>query len=168
MHKIFIALTTVVVGAGSVVASQQAEVMLPVRQFINGFNKGDVKMTQTACVEQSFIIDDFPPHAWAGSGATPKWLRDLDTFEKKNGTSAPFVALEKPRQIDVTGTRAYVVVPTKLSYKKKGQPVNENGLMTLVLHKAQAVGELPHGPGPIIERLPGAHWNVVAVMRPVI
>ena len=135
MHKIFIAFATVVAGAGSAVASQAAEVMAPVRQFINGFNKGDVKMAQAACTEQGFIIDDFPPHAWAGSGATAKWLRDLDAFEKKNGTSAPSVILDKPRQVDVTGTRAYVVVATKLSYKKGGQPVNENGLMTLVLNK---------------------------------
>ena len=69
MHKILIALTTIVVGAGSAVASQETEVMAPVRQFINGFNKGDVRMAQAACAEQNFIIDDFPPHAWAESGA---------------------------------------------------------------------------------------------------
>ena len=42
------------------------------------------------------------------------------------------MTLDKPRHVDVTGTDAYVIVPTNLSYKKKGQLVKEAGLMTLV------------------------------------
>ena len=135
MHKLGIALAIVMVGTGPVVASQETDVMVPVRQFINGFNQGKIKIAQAACADGIFIIDDFPPHVWAGSRAVSGWLRDLDLFEKKHGTSDPFVTLGKPRHIDVTDTHAYVVVPTKLTYKKKGQAVHENGLMTLVLHK---------------------------------
>ena len=135
MHKLGIALAIVMVGTGPVVASQETDVMEPVRQFINGFNKSDIKMAQAACADGIFIIDDFPPHAWDGSGAISKWLHDLDSFEKKHGTSDAFVTLGKPRHVDVTDTHAYVVVPTNLSYKKKGQLVKEAGLMTLVLHK---------------------------------
>ena len=135
MSKLIIALAIFVAAAGTVAASQESEVMAPVRQFIHGFNKSDLKMAEAACAEPSFIIDDFPPHAWGGSGATAKWLHDLDAFEKKNGTSDPFVVLGKPRHVDVTGRNAYVVVPTRLSYKKKGRLVKETGLMTLVLDK---------------------------------
>jgi ketosteroid isomerase-like protein len=134
MHKIFVGLAFLL-GAGSGIGSQETDVMAPVRQFILGFNNGDLKMAEAACAEHVFIIDDFPPHAWAGSGAIEKWLHDLGAFEKKHGTSNPFVVLGKPRQADVTGNQAYLVVPTKLSYKKKGEQINENGLMTLVLHK---------------------------------
>jgi ketosteroid isomerase-like protein len=135
MHRLVIALAIAVVGARPAIASQETDVMTPVRQFITGFNKKDPKIAQAACADGIFIIDDFPPHAWSGSGAISKWLRDLDAFEKKNGTSDPSVTLGKPRHVDVTGTHAYVIVPTKLSYKKKGQLVKETGLMTLVLHK---------------------------------
>ena len=138
MHKTFIALAVAMVGAGPVVASQETDVMAPVRQFINGFNKSDIKTAEAACTDGIFIIDDFPPHGWGGSDAISKWLHDLDTFEKKNGTSDPSVILGKPRHIDVTGDHAYVVVPTKLSYKKKGQLVKETGLMTLALRKGAA------------------------------
>src|SRR5690348_16290538 len=124
------------VGVGSAIASQETEVMAPVRQFINGFNKGDLKMAQAACIDGIFIIDDFPPHSWSGSEGISKWLRDLDSFEKKHGASEPSVTLGNPRHIDVTGTYAYAVVPTRLSYKKKGQPLHESGLMALVLHKS--------------------------------
>jgi len=76
MHKLGIALAIVMVGTGPVVASQETDVMVPVRQFINGFNKSDIKMAQAACADGIFIIDDFPPHAWDGSGAISKWLHD--------------------------------------------------------------------------------------------
>jgi ketosteroid isomerase-like protein len=138
MHKLIIALAVVAVTAGPAIASQETDVMVPVRQFITGFNKGDPKAAQAACADSISIIDDFPPHAWSGSGAISKWLHDLDTFEKKGGTSDPSVTLGKPRHVDVTGTHAYVIVPTKLSYKKKGQLVKETGLMTVVLHKGAA------------------------------
>lgn len=135
MHKIFIPLAIMVVGAGPVFASQETDVMAPVRQFVDGFNKRDIKMAQAACNDQSFIIDDFPPHEWRGSGATSKWLNDYDGYAKKNDITDGFVTLGKPRHIDVTGNAAYVVVPTNFSLKKKGKVVKETGLMTLVVHK---------------------------------
>ena len=109
--------------------------MSPVRQFIDGFNKGDIKIAQAACADAISIIDDFAPHAWGGSAAISKWLEDLETFGKKNGSSGWFVMLGKPRHIDVTDTHAYVVVPTSLTYKKKEQLVKDTGLMTVALEK---------------------------------
>ena len=134
--KVVIAVAIAVVGAGPVVASQEADVMAPVRQFVDGFNKSDIKMAQAACADQTFIIDDFPPHEWRGSRATSKWFHDLAALGKKYDMSDPFVTLGKPRQVHVTGTHAYVVVPTNLRYKGKGQLIKRTGLMTLALHKA--------------------------------
>ena len=132
--KLVIALAIAVVGAGPVVASQETDVMAPVRQFVDGFNKNDTKMAQTACADQTSIIDDFPPHEWHGSGATSKWFRDLHRMGKKNGMSDAFVTLLTPRQVNVTSTHAYVIVPIKLRYNDKGQLVKRTGLMTLALH----------------------------------
>ena len=134
MPKVIIAVAIAVVGAGPVVASQEADVMAPVRQFVSGFNKSDIKMAQAACADQTIIIDDFSPHEWRGSGATSKWFRDLTRMGKKNGMSDSFVTLLKPRQVDVTSAHAYVVVPINLRYNDKGQLVKRTGLMTLVLH----------------------------------
>src|SRR5438477_6852578 len=135
MPKLFIALAMAGVGAGPVIASQQADVMAAVRQFVDGFNKSDMKMAQAACADQTFIIDDFPPHEWRGSGATSKWFHDLARLGKKYGMSDAFVTLRKPRQVNVTGSDAYVIVPINLSYNDKGQLVKRTGLMTLALHK---------------------------------
>jgi hypothetical protein len=135
ISKVVIAVAIAMVGAGPVVASQEADVMVPVRQFVDGFNKSDVKMAQAACADQTFIIDDFPPHDWHGSKATSKWFHDLTALGKKYDMSDPFVTLLKPRQVDVTSTHAYVVIPINLRYNDKGQLVKRTGLMTLALHK---------------------------------
>ena len=39
------------------------------RQFIDGFNKGDVKSALAACADQVSIIDEFAPYEWHGAGA---------------------------------------------------------------------------------------------------
>jgi hypothetical protein len=109
MPKLVVAVAiAVVVRAGPVVASQEADVIAPVHQFVDGFNKNDIKMAQAACVDQTFIIDDFPPHEWRGPRATSKWFHDLAALGKKYDMSDPFVTLLKPRQVHVTGTHAYL------------------------------------------------------------
>jgi len=54
---------------------------------------------------------------------------------KKNGMSEAFVTLRKPRQINVTGKHAYMIVPINLRYKDKWRLLRRTGLMTLALHK---------------------------------
>ena len=135
MPKLAIALAIAVVGTGQVAASQETDVMTPVRQFVDGFNKNDIKMAQAACADQTFIIDDFPPHEWHGSKATSRWFHDLAVMGKKYDMSDAFVTLGKPREIHVTGTQAYVIVPIDLRYNEKGRLVKTTGLMTLALHE---------------------------------
>ena len=137
MHKLMIALAiSVAVVGGSVVASEETDVMVPVQQFVEGFNKSDVKMAETACAEEALIIDDFPPHVWHGAGATSKWFKAYQAYAEANNMSEAVVTLDKPKHVDVTGADAYVVVPTTFRFKKKTEIVNETGVMTLVLHKA--------------------------------
>jgi hypothetical protein len=133
--KVVIAVAIAVVGGGPVVASQEADVMTPVRQFVDGFNNSDIKMAQAACADQHFIIDDFPPHEWRGSGATSKWFHDLTAMGKKYDMSNAFVTLGKPHQVHFTGSDAYVVVPVNLRYHEKQHVIKTTGLMTLALHK---------------------------------
>ena len=57
-------------------ASEQSDVMAPIHQFVDGFNKGDVNSALAACSEETSIIDEFPPHEWHGAGACAKWAND--------------------------------------------------------------------------------------------
>ena len=139
MRKIWIVLAMVVLAAGLAAASDKTEVMAPVHQFTDGFNKGDAKTALAACADQASIIDDFPPHEWHGAGACSTWANDYEADAKKNGITDGVVTLGTPRHIDITADSAYVVVPVSFTYKQKGKPVKETGsTWTLVLQKGAA------------------------------
>ena len=139
MHKIFAALAIAVMAVGPAFATEQTDAMMSVHQFIDGFNKGDVKTALAACAEQTSIIDDFPPHEWHGPGACAAWANDFGADAQKKGITDEFVSLGKPRHVDITADRAYVVAPATYAYKRKGKPVQEAGAtITLALQKVAA------------------------------
>jgi hypothetical protein len=134
--KILVALATAVFAAVPGAVAQQKDVMVPVHQFVDGFNKGDTKTAAAACAEQTSIIDEFPPHEWHGAGACAQWANDYDAFGKKEGITDGKVILGTPRHVDVTGDRAYVVIPSTFKFKEKGKPTEELGSMfTFALQK---------------------------------
>ena len=121
------------------VASDAADVMATVRQFVNGFNTGDMKSAAAACDSPAFVIDDFPPHAWAGATACADWARAYAASVRDAGITGGIVTMGTPLHDDVTGDRAYVVVPTTFAYKLHGKPVVETGAeWTLALKKTAA------------------------------
>lgn len=139
MHRILAVLAVVIIAAGPVVASDRTDVMATVNQFVDGFNKGDAKSALAACADQTSIIDEFPPHEWHGAGACKKWMDDYDADAKANAIADGVVTLGKPRHVDISGDRAYVVIPSDYSFKKKGKPVKETGSMfTFALQKGAA------------------------------
>lgn len=139
MRRMLIALAVAALAAGPAAATDKTDAMVPVKQFIDGFNKGDVKSALAACAEQASIIDDFPPHEWHGPGACANWANDFGADAKKNGITDGVVTLGIPRHVDVTGDRAYVVVPANYTYKMNDKAVKEVGsTMTLALQKGAA------------------------------
>jgi SnoaL-like domain len=122
--------------AGSTVASEKTDVMASVTQFIDGFNKDDVKTALAACASPAFIIDEFPPYTWQGPTACSDWANDFDANSKKESITKPVVTLAKPRHVDITGDHAYVVVPADYAFKQNGKRMDEPGsTFTIALQK---------------------------------
>ena len=139
MQKILILLPLAALTAGPLVASESTEVMATVQQLVDAFNKGDTKSLVAGCTDEMCIIDEFPPHEWHGPGTCLKWLGDYDADAKKNEITDGKVTIGQPRHIDVTGDRAYVVVPANYTYKQKGKPMNETGsIWTFTLQKIES------------------------------
>lgn len=139
MYKLLIAAAVGIFAADPAVATEKTDVMAPVHQFIDGFNKGDVNSALATCAEQTSIIDEFPPHEWHGAGACAKWASDYDANAKKEGITDAVVTVGKPRHVDVTGDRAYVVVPAGYTFKQKGKAKKEaNAVMAMSLQKTAA------------------------------
>jgi hypothetical protein len=111
------------------------DVTAPIRQFIDGFNTGDVKSAYAAYASGDInIIDEFAPHRWTGPHAAQDWAADYDKHAKATGVSDGSVKYGAPTRTEIEGDLAYVVVPTVYNYKEKGKAVTEEGQMTFVLH----------------------------------
>ena len=135
--RMVIAALAIALTAGLAGASDRTDDMATVNRFNDSLNKGDVKTAVATCASPSAIIDEFPPYGWQSATACADWANDFDGFNKTNGITDPFVTLGKPRHVDITGDRAYVVIPASYTYKLKRKKVTESGsTMTVALHKS--------------------------------
>ncbi len=131
-----IALVSLVATAGA--APPDAELMVPIHQFIDGFNKGDQKSGAAAFARGSVsIIDEVAPHLWLGENALQAWSRDLAANDKRQGISDQMVTLGEPTRAIAEGNRGYVVVPATLTYKERGVAMRESAQMTYALKKGE-------------------------------
>ena len=136
MHRILIALVIAAVASAPAAAFAATGVMAAVSEFVDGFNKGDMKMLTSACADEVSIIDEFPPYGWHGPGACAKWSSDYEADAKKNGITDGHVTLITPSHIDVVEDRAYVVASAEYAYKEKGKALKEVGsILTIALQK---------------------------------
>jgi ketosteroid isomerase-like protein len=120
-------------------ATERDEVMKTVHQWVDSLNTGDTKTAIAACAEETSIVDEFPPHEFHGAGACARWVIALDAYNQSLGLTDSMVTLKKPRRVDITADRAYVVAPTDFHFKENGKPGTELGaLFTVALHKSQA------------------------------
>jgi len=118
-------------------SAESSAVKAAVTQFVDAFNKGDLKTIAAVCADQTDIVDEFPPHQWHGAGACTKWTADFDADAKKRNITDAVVTLGQFRHVDVSGNVAYVVVTGDYDFKLAGKPVKEtSSTMTLVLHKS--------------------------------
>lgn len=129
--------SVIIAGVGFVsvaVAAPQDEVAAPISQFINAFNKGDVKTAASANVDEGItIIDEFPPHHWAGKTAFADWMADFDKEAKAKGITKPLVRISKPTRIVSNETNAYVIVRSVYTFNLKDVAMGEVGQMTFAL-----------------------------------
>ena len=136
MNKICLVAIACLIGNSSPAMAQQSEVLVAVNHFVDGFNKGDMKVLLSSCANETSIIDEFPPHEWHGDGACKRWMDDYVSNAKANGITDGLVTLGTPSHVDVTGDRAYVVIPSTYTWKQKGVAMREDGsAFAFAMHK---------------------------------
>jgi len=140
MRKMILILATALALAPMVIsvakADDKADVVTTVKQALSNINNGDKGAFTAACASQTIVIDDFPPHVWQGATACADWWKDNDALNKKSGITDFKGTLGEPKHIEISGDRAYVVMPVTISYKQNGKPMKEaGGVWTLVLQK---------------------------------
>ena len=126
--------------------TQDAQLMAPIKKFVDSFNKGDMAgAAATHATDADLAItDEVPPFLWRGAQAFKSWSTDLDADAKKRGITEPMVTLSAPTRVESTADQAYVVVPAVYSFKERGVAMREAAQMTFALKKG-ASGWLIHG-----------------------
>jgi len=129
MRALFITLSITVIAwtAGTARAADKADVMAVVHHYVDALSKGQADSTPVLCTDSAVIIDDFPPHVWSGAGTCANWVKDFTAYLTAAQISDAVATLGKPRHVDVTRDRAYVVVPASFAYKLKGKPMRDVG-----------------------------------------
>jgi hypothetical protein len=113
-----------------------AEPMAAVRQYIDSFNKGDMKGMAAMFAVPGSILDGMAPHIWQGATASDDWYRDVLAAGEREGATGYVVTLGKPRHVNITGDNAYVAVPATMTFKVHGKQVTQSGsIFTLALRR---------------------------------
>ena len=133
----FICAIVLSVNAGA--ASPNDEAAAQIKQFIDSFNKGDVKAAEGTHTEKGVvIIDEFAPYLWQGHDSFKNWLGDLGKYDTARGVTDGKITLSAATRVEVEGDRAYVVVPAAYTFKQKGAAMKEAAQVTFALRKAPA------------------------------
>lgn len=119
----------------SAAAAANAQLAAPIHQFIDAFDKGDMKTAGAAFLPSVSIIDEVPPHYWSGTGAFAAWGADLQKDSKAAGLTDEKVTLGKVTDEIESGATAYVVIEATFSYKQKGVAMTEPAQMSYALAK---------------------------------
>jgi len=127
---VFAAPTTIPAGQA------QDDVSAPLRQFIDGFNTGNLESAYAAYATGTIsIVDEFAPHIWSGPNAAHEWADAYDKHAQATGVTDGKVTYGKPTRVEVEGSVAYVVMPTVYLYTEHGKPLREEGQITSVLNR---------------------------------
>src|SRR4051794_7226626 len=139
MRTVFLAVASLLAFAVAALADT-TDPMAAIRQYIDAFNKGDVKTMAATCAPKSSILDGFPPHSWQGPTACEDWYKDVAAAGAHEGVSDYLVTLGEPRHLNTKGDSAHVVLPATMAFKLKGKQITQSGATWTV-----ALQKLPEG-----------------------
>jgi len=134
MNKVVISLAVGVLAAGSALASDKADITA----VLNQWNDADTAKSVATCAPDAAVIDDVPPFEWHGPNACSNWAKDFESWAQKEGVTDAIGTIGNPRQLIISGDRAYAVVPTTFAFTEKGKPVKITATTTFALHKTAA------------------------------
>jgi hypothetical protein len=143
MKQAAIALLAFILVAPAAIPATGDDAAAPVRQFIDGFNSGNVQSAFAAYASGPItIVDEFAPHIWTGANAAHEWADAYDKHAQATGVTDGKVSYGKPTRIEEVADAAYIVMPTLYLYKENGKPLKEEGQITAVLNRESGVWKI--------------------------
>ena len=132
---VFAGLCLAALTTASAASAANPQLEAPIRNFIDAFNKNDIKAAAATHLANVSIIDEVPPYIWRGPTAFSDWVADLTKNDAATGISKEHVTLGPVTRELVTGSSAYVIVAATYSFQQKGVAMHEPAQMTFAMRK---------------------------------
>jgi len=121
--------------AAPAAASDSTDVIKTIRTLTDDLNESDMDEPANLYAPDATIIDEFAPHFWSGEHAHADWIAAFEALAKAQAITDLKLTLGKPLHLEVSGDRAYAVIPTRINDRNKGKPHVEHGLWTFAMQK---------------------------------
>lgn len=112
-----------------------AEVETTIARFSAALHAGDSKTARTFLAPRTVILDDVAPYYRGGPKAFEDWQADLAKASAARDMSEEDAVLGAPTRVEVTGDRAYAILPATHTFKMKGRMMREVAQLTFTLAK---------------------------------
>jgi len=119
-------------------AARAADTPTTITQFSAALHAGDSKAAKNFLTARTVILDDVAPYYWAGANAFDRWQADLAKAGAARGMSEEDAALGAPTRVEISGDRAYAILPATHTFKMKGRVMREAAQLTFILAKDTA------------------------------
>jgi ketosteroid isomerase-like protein len=139
LPAIALALSLAAGGASAQLSPGSDPVLATITRMTEAANKGDAPTVFAAFTASPMIVEDLAPYRWQGPGTPQAWLEGMGANAQAHGYTAITMKLRPPTRIEITGERAYAIVPGTLSYTlKDGHSEHADGLITFLLLRSAA------------------------------
>jgi hypothetical protein len=121
--------------ASAATTTPPSAIMQPVRNALASLNTSSAKPLAGIYTTNATIVDEFAPYSWSGANAGSMWFNDFGKFAKSVGLTNAKGTLLKPTAFNMSGDRAYLVIPLDFGGMMKGKAIKEHGTWTFTLQR---------------------------------
>jgi len=124
--------------------SDKIEIVARIREAVDACNRHDVTALTGYLMPLPIVMDQVPPYQFQGqfqgTHAFPGWETSYDADSRadsrKNAITEPEITLLRVKDIEITGTHAYVVWPAAYGFKQAGKRSEHYSTITVALEKS--------------------------------
>jgi hypothetical protein len=118
-------------------SSDETEVLSRIQQTIDAANRNIDSAPASNFMPSVVLVDDLAPYVFRGPAADAilEWRNAYGVDSEKNSITDFSMKLLKPRRVEVSGDRAYIVLPAVYSFKQRLKPMQKRGTITATLER---------------------------------
>jgi ketosteroid isomerase-like protein len=133
-------LAAALAGSSAATASGEApQLEASLDHFCDLVNQGDAPAALAYFLPDASIVEDLAPYSWRGPAAGTEWLQAMNTNAERSGMSGVNMHFLPATMVQITGDRAYAVIPGDLTYSfKDGTVRHAQGHVTFSLQRVAA------------------------------